>query len=89
MPAVDASVVADGVTYEVTDSRSGTQLDADEVRAALAAATDSAAPADVRLELSAAVVPPLVTTEAAESRGRGRACHGQLACPRDSRRGGG
>ena len=67
VPAVDASVVADGVTYETTESRSGLQLDADQVRAALAAAADSADPADVRLELSAEVVPPLVTTEAAES----------------------
>ena len=67
VPAVDASVVADGATYEITESRSGLQLDADHVRAALAAATDNADPADVRLELSAAVVPPVITTEAAES----------------------
>ncbi|HYI66629.1 MAG TPA: VanW family protein [Candidatus Limnocylindrales bacterium] len=67
VPAVDASVVGDGVEYQTTASQSGLTLEAGQVRAALAAATDSTDPADVRLELSPAVVPPTITTEAAES----------------------
>jgi vancomycin resistance protein YoaR len=67
VPAVDASVIADGPTYEVTASQSGLSLDATAVRASLAAATDSADPADVRLEITPAVVAPTVTTDAAEA----------------------
>ena len=67
VPAVDASVVADVATYEVTASQSGTVLDAATVAASLAAATDTTDPADVRLDISPTIVPPTVTTEAAES----------------------
>ena len=65
--AVDASVTADGPTYEVSASESGMTLEAATVRAALAEATDSTDPADVRLELAPAVVPPTVTTDDAEA----------------------
>jgi vancomycin resistance protein YoaR len=67
VPAVDASVVADGPTYEVTSSESGLALDAASVRAALAAATDTPDPADVRLEVEPTAVAPTVTTNAAEA----------------------
>ena len=65
--AVDASVTADGPTYEVSASETGMTLEAATVRAALAEATDSTDPADVRLELAPAVVPPTVTTDDAEA----------------------
>lgn len=67
VPVVDASVVADGATYEVTTSESGLTVDAADVGAALAAATGSPDPADVRLEIPSAVVPPTVTTDAAQA----------------------
>ncbi len=65
--AVDASVTADGPTYEVSASESGTTLDAATVRAALADATHSTDPADVRLDLAPLVVPPTITTDDAEA----------------------
>ena len=61
-------------------------LDAATVRAALAEATDSTDPADVRLELAPAVVPPTVTTDDAEARGGGRTIDGRGADARDPRR---
>jgi vancomycin resistance protein YoaR len=64
--AVDASVVADGATYEVTSSEEGRLVEADAVRAMLAAALDTSDPADVHLELVPAVVPPTVSTAAAQ-----------------------
>jgi vancomycin resistance protein YoaR len=67
VPAVDASVIADGPTFEVTASQSGLTLDAATVRALLAAATGSPDPADVRLEIAPAAVAPTVTTDAAEA----------------------
>ena len=66
-PSVDAAVVAEGATYTVTPSESGLTLDPAAVRAALAAAVDSADPADVRLEIAPSVVAPTVTTDAAEA----------------------
>ncbi len=65
--AVDAAVIADGPTYEVSPSETGMTLDAATVRAALAEATDSTDPADVRLDLAPAVVPPTVTTDDADA----------------------
>ena len=66
LAASDASVVATGATYEVTPSQEGQALDPTAVAAALAAAVDTPDPADVRLELMPTVVPPAVTTQAAE-----------------------
>lgn len=66
LAASDASVVATGATYEVTPSQEGQALDTDTVAAALAAAVDTPDPADVRLVLVPTVVPPTVTTYAAE-----------------------
>ena len=60
-------MTADGPTYEVSASETGMTLEAATVRAALAEATDSTDPADVRLELAPAVVPPTVTTDDAEA----------------------
>ena len=66
-PAVDAAVVADGATYEVTPSESGVVLEAAAVSAPLGAALASTDPADVRLEVTPTAVPPTVTTAAAEA----------------------
>ena len=67
IPAVDAAVVAEGATYEVTPSESGVILEAGAVSATLGAAFASTDPADVRLEVTPTAVPPNVTTAAAES----------------------
>ena len=67
IPAVDAAVVAEGATYEVTPSESGVILEAAAVSATLGAAFASTDPADVRLEVTPTAVPPNVTTAAAES----------------------
>jgi vancomycin resistance protein YoaR len=64
--AVDASVIADGATYGVTSSEEGRLIEADAVRVMLAAALDTPDPADVRLELVPAVVPPAISTAAAQ-----------------------
>ena len=66
-PAVDAAVIANGATYEVTPSVSGVVLEAAAVRATLAAGLDSTDPADVRLEITPTLVQPTVTTDAAEA----------------------
>ena len=67
IPAVEAAVVADGATYEVTPSRAGLMLEPAVVRDTLAAALDTPDPANVRLEIVPVSVSPSVTTEAAES----------------------
>jgi len=64
--AVDASILADGATYEVTSSEEGRLVEAEAVRAMLATALDTPDPADVRLELVPAVVPPTISTDAAQ-----------------------
>ncbi len=77
---VDASVIADGATYEVTESEAGRSLDAGTIQTMLAAAVDSTDPADVRLELAPTVIPPAVTTAvAAEAAEVARATVASLA----------
>ncbi|HEX7197015.1 MAG TPA: VanW family protein [Candidatus Limnocylindria bacterium] len=66
VPAVDASVVADGASFTVTPADSGTSVEADDVRTLLAGALASTDPADVRLELTPAEVPPTISTALAE-----------------------
>ena len=67
VPAVDAAVVANGATYDVTPSVSGVVLEAAAVRATLGSALGGTDPADVRLEITPTSVPPTVTTDAAEA----------------------
>lgn len=59
---VEAMVVRDGITFDVRDGAAGRQLAADEIRAALAVVAATADPADVRIELAAEPVAPLVAT---------------------------
>ncbi|MGH2401847.1 MAG: VanW family protein, partial [Candidatus Limnocylindria bacterium] len=64
--AVDASVVAEGASFTVTPAAAGTSVKADDVHQLLATALATTDPADVRLELSPAVVPPAISTALAE-----------------------
>ncbi|MGH2386082.1 MAG: VanW family protein [Candidatus Limnocylindria bacterium] len=64
--AVDASIVIDGSTFRVTPSEEGLSLDATVVAARIAAAVDTADPADLTLELAPTVVASAVSTDAAE-----------------------
>ena len=64
---VRASVTRDGTDYVVRPSQEGTVLAAADVAAALGAAVDQPNPGDVRLQLSAASVTPIVTTAMAEA----------------------
>ena len=61
---VEAAVERDGFT--VRPSTDGRLLDADAVRSALAAATETTSPDDVRIELQVATVAPVVSTEEAD-----------------------
>ena len=65
--AVDATVTAEGPTFTVTPSTTGTRVDVDEVRGALAAALATTDPNDVTIALSAATIPPLIATADAEA----------------------
>ncbi len=62
---VEAAVMRDGTSFQVREGQPGRVVDADDVRAALAAAVDTPRPGDVRVELSASVVAPIVSTEMA------------------------
>lgn len=64
---VEAAVVRSGTAFEVRPGAAGRRIDAAEISAALATATASTDPADVRLELSAAAIPPIVDTALATS----------------------
>ena len=65
VPAVDATVVANAATYEVTPSEPGVELSSELVRDSIASAVNNTNPADVRLELTPTSIPPSVSTEAA------------------------
>ena len=62
---VEAAVERGGFT--VRPAADGRLLEADAVRSALAAATETTSPDDVRLELQVATVSPVVSTEEAEA----------------------
>jgi len=66
VPAVDASVVAEGTTFMVVPSTEGASVDAAVVADTIAGAVDTTDPADVRLEVAQVVIAPAVTTAAAE-----------------------
>lgn len=60
---VEAHVDRDG--FAVSESRDGLVVDAADVRSSLAAVLETSDPADVRVNVAAEVVPPIVTTEMA------------------------
>ncbi len=62
----EAAVLRDGTTFTVRESAEGVGLAGADVAAALAAAVDNADPADVRVELTATTLPPVVDTATAE-----------------------
>ncbi|HEX7172842.1 MAG TPA: VanW family protein [Candidatus Limnocylindria bacterium] len=62
---VEAAVEREG--FAVRPSSDGRVLEAEDVRAALAAATDSTNPDDIRLDLAVATVLPVVNSEEAEA----------------------
>ncbi len=59
---VDAAAISDGARFDFTASEDGRAIEASEVRAALAAALQTADPADVRLALEPTVVAPQITS---------------------------
>ncbi|MBW3612222.1 MAG: VanW family protein [Chloroflexi bacterium] len=61
----EAAVVRSGTAFEVREGAEGRRLQAEQVRTALAAAAATTDPADVRIELAAVAVPPVVGTELA------------------------
>ena len=65
-PPVEAAVILEGSTLVVRPSELGLVLKASTVADALAEATASTNPGDVRLALSAVTTQPIVATEAAE-----------------------
>ena len=66
-PPREAAVLRDGRQFTVRESADGRGIESADVAAALAAAVDTPDPADVRIVLSAATLPPVVDTEMAES----------------------
>jgi vancomycin resistance protein YoaR len=64
---VEGAVMRDGTEFIVRPAESGAVLEASTVAAALAEAVDTTSPADVRIELAAEPVPPIVDTATAES----------------------
>jgi vancomycin resistance protein YoaR len=62
---VEAAVLRDGTEFTVRPAADGRRLDPAEVSAALATATRTSDPADVRIELVSEVDAPLVSTELA------------------------
>ena len=65
-PPREAAVLRDGKTFTVRESAEGRGLAEADVAAALGAAVDNADPADVRLELTATTLLPIVDTAIAE-----------------------
>jgi vancomycin resistance protein YoaR len=66
-PPREAAVVRDGSTFTARESAEGAGLTASEVAAALGPAVDSADPADVRVELTATTLSPVVDTATARA----------------------
>jgi vancomycin resistance protein YoaR len=65
-PPREAAVLRDGATFTVRESAEGRGIAGADVAAALAAAVDNPDPADVRVELTATTLPPVVDTATAE-----------------------
>jgi vancomycin resistance protein YoaR len=66
-PPREAAVLRDGATFTVRESAEGQGIAGADVAAALGAAVDNADPADVRIELTATTLPPVVDTATAEA----------------------
>ena len=66
-PPREAAILRDGPTFTVRESAEGRGLAATDVAAALGTAVDNADPADVRVELTATTLPPVVDTATAEA----------------------
>jgi vancomycin resistance protein YoaR len=66
-PPREAAVLRDGAAFSVRESAEGRGIAGTDVAAALGAAVDNADPADVRVELTAATLPPVVDTATAEA----------------------
>jgi vancomycin resistance protein YoaR len=66
-PPREAAVLRDGATFTVRESAEGQGIAGADVAAALGAAVDNADPADVRVELTATTLPPVVDTATAEA----------------------
>ena len=65
-PPVEAAVIRDGNSFTVRPSDAGTALEPTAIADALVTAAATADPADVRLELTAATLAPIVDTAEAE-----------------------
>ncbi len=63
----EAAVLRDGATFTVRESAEGQGIAGADVAAALGAAVDNADPADVRVELTATTLRPVVDTATAEA----------------------
>ena len=63
----EAAVLRDGATFTVRESAEGQGIAGADVAAALGAAVDNADPADVRVELTATTLLPVVDTATAEA----------------------
>ena len=66
-PPREAAVLRDGATFTVRESAEGQGIAEADVASALGAAVDNADPADVRIELTATTLPPVVDTATAEA----------------------
>ncbi len=67
IPAVEASVAANGATFDVSPGATGTSLDARALASTLAQGVDNTSPDDVHLTMQQVIVDPMVSTAAAES----------------------
>lgn len=67
IPAVEASVAANGATFDVSPGATGTALEGQALASALAQAVDNASPDDAQLTIQPLSVAPMVSTAAAES----------------------
>ena len=65
-PPREAAVLRDGTTFTVRESAEGRGLAASNVASALGAAVDNADPADIRVDLAATTLLPVVDTASAE-----------------------
>ena len=65
-PPREAAVLRDGTTFTVRESAEGRGLAASNVASALGAAVDNADPADIRVDLAATTLVPVVDTASAE-----------------------
>ena len=83
-PARDARVIRHGIEFTTVPSTAGQRVDADRIRAALAAAVSTTDPADITVEIDPIAVAPSVETadaEAVADAGRATAANLGLTAP--------